>query len=50
MEHDRCCGTCRWHKVEFASTDPDWVCCNEASVYYADYTGYKDMCPDWEER
>lgn len=44
------CGTCRYHQIETESTCPDWVCCNEDSKYWSDYTGYDDTCPDWEAR
>lgn len=50
MEYKECCGTCKWHEIEVASTYPDWVCCNEDSPYYTDYTGYRDACSEWEAR
>lgn len=46
----KCCGTCKWQAQETDSACPDWVCCNENSRYWSDYTGYDDVCPDWEER
>lgn len=48
--HKCCCGTCRWHELETASSDQDWVCCNVESIYYTDYTDYDGVCPDWEAR
>lgn len=45
---DKCCGTCKWH--EYESAGEDWVCCNDDSRYCSDYTGYGDVCPDWEGR
>ena len=44
---DKCCGTCKWHMYDDGY---DWVCDNIDSEYYADTTGYEDVCPDWEAR
>lgn len=46
----KCCGTCKWHEIDLASTSPDWVCCNEESEFWSDYTAYADCCEEWDER
>ena len=43
-EEPRCCGTCRYHEYE----DVDYVCTNEESDYYSDWTDYDVTCADWE--
>lgn len=40
------CGTCKYHRRE----DAQWICGNEISDYFSDYTDYDDYCEDWEER
>ena len=45
-DNERCCGTCQWHQ----SDDDDWVCTNEQSVYFTDWTDYTDCCREWEAR
>lgn len=47
MKDDRKnCGTCKWHEHE--NIDDGWVCVNEDSIYYSDWTEYNDSCIDWE--
>lgn len=45
-EEKKTCGTCKYHKHE--SIDNGWICVNDESLYFADWTDYKDSCPDWE--
>lgn len=42
-----CCGTCRWHRRDYAG---DWVCCNDQSENLSDWTDYEDSCEEWEGR
>lgn len=46
----KCCGTCKWHEIETASTCPDFVCTNEKSEFWSYYTGCTDSCDEFEER
>lgn len=46
-DNERCCGTCQWHRYE---PNHGWVCCNDQSIYFADWTEYKDSCQEWEAR
>lgn len=50
MDCKHCCGTCKWHEIETANTYHDWVCTNDESEFWSDYTAYTDSCPEWEER
>ena len=45
---DKCCGTCKWHKLENISDG--FVCVNSDSDYCADWTEYGDSCEEWEKR
>lgn len=47
-EKERCCGTCRYHRHE--SIDDGWVCVNDESDYYTDWTDYEFCCSEWEGR
>lgn len=54
MEKTKCCGTCKYHRkdetfAEFIRCQEDWICCNDKSEYYADWTEYEDVCDDWED-
>lgn len=42
----KCCGTCGWHKYD---DDVDFICSNEESEGYGEYTMYEDSCDCWEE-
>ena len=42
------CGNCKYHQL--ADVANEWVCMNEESENYADYTEYSDSCEDYEER
>lgn len=44
---NECCGTCRFHRKD---DDGEWICVNELSEYYTDYTSFEDSCVDYEER
>lgn len=45
---DKCCGTCAYHRYDREMEE--WLCRNDESENYADYTDYNDSCIDWEER
>lgn len=45
-ENEEICGTCRYHRND----GTDWVCINQDSEYYSDWTEYGDQCEEWEER
>lgn len=42
------CGTCIFHKYD--DFDQDYYCDNESSDNYTCYTGYEDVCIDYEEK
>lgn len=42
------CGTCKYHEHE--NIDDGWVCVNDKSEYFADWTEYNDTCEEWEGR
>ena len=44
-----CCGTCRFHKQDEQFSE-DWMCCNDESDNFGDYTGYEDGCSEYEKR
>lgn len=46
MDCKHCCGTCKWHIYE--TENDDWACINKESEYYTDFTGYSDVCDEWE--
>nr|DAI50690.1 MAG TPA: hypothetical protein [Bacteriophage sp.] len=46
MLDKKCCGTCKYH--HHADIDDGWVCVNDQSEYYADWTDYSDSCEEWE--
>ena len=48
MIDEKCCGTCKCHRHE--DIGDGWVCVNDQSEYYADWTGYSDSCEEWEGR
>ena len=48
MNTRKICGTCKYHRKE--QIDDGWVCINDASYNYTDWTGYSDSCEDWVER
>ena len=41
-----CCGTCRFHRID---DDGEWICVNDISDNYTDYTDDGDSCVDYEE-
>jgi hypothetical protein len=43
-----CCGTCCWHEHE--NEHDEFVCTNQESEYYSDYTYYEFSCDDYESR
>jgi len=45
---DNICGKCKYHQHE--EIDDGWVCVNENSRYFTDWTEYEDGCEDYEER
>ena len=44
---NNCCGNCIHHTHEECE---NWICDNERSRYFADYTPFKHTCEDFEER
>ncbi|MBO7734956.1 MAG: hypothetical protein J6S67_20510 [Methanobrevibacter sp.] len=46
------CGKCKHHKavITIGKDSLDWICDNEDSDNYTDYTSYEDSCEDFEER
>lgn len=40
------CGECAFHSFEKG----DWICTNEDSEFYCEYTNYNDKCSEFEER
>ena len=44
-----CCGNCRFHEQDEQFSE-DWMCCNDQSDNFGDYTGYEDGCPEYERR
>lgn len=46
MPDERCCGTCKFHEADGC----DFVCDNPDSDNYSDWTGYEDVCDEWEEK
>lgn len=42
------CGSCK-HHVYIAETD-DWICTNDQSEFFAEYTDYENECEEWEEK
>ena len=45
---DEICGTCKYHEYEEVSQG--WVCTNDQSEYFADWTDYEDKCEEWENK
>ena len=55
MEEKKCCGTCKhhWKHLEYGMEDPhegDWWCSEEQSEAYGAFTGYGDICEEWEAK
>lgn len=48
MYSEECCGTCKYHCYD--NTGDAWMCGNNSSTEYADYTPYKYTCEEWEEK
>ena len=46
-ERSECCGNCRFNHREGKDI---FTCSNEDSEYYASFTSYDDVCPDYEEK
>ena len=44
---EQCCGTCKFHRTDDSG---EWICVNDVSEYYTDYTERRDYCSDYEER
>lgn len=42
------CGECKYHRYDRESGD--WVCENDDSEYFAEFTDYNDSCDGYEER
>ena len=48
MDKNEVCGTCKYHCHE--EVDEGWVCVNDRSEYFADWTEYNYTCEEWEGR
>ena len=48
MENRRICGNCIWHSFELH--DEDWVCINELSDNFLQWTDYECSCDKFEPR
>ncbi len=46
MCEKKCCGTCKYH--EFENINDGYVCVNDKSENFADWTEYNDSCEEWE--
>ena len=44
---EQCCGTCKFHRTDDGG---EWICVNDVSEYYTDYTEWGESCSDYEER
>ena len=44
-----CCGNCRFHEQD-EEYSGDWICSNDLSDNYGDYTEYEDACEEYEQR
>ena len=44
-----CCGNCRWHEKDEQYGD-DWICGNDDSEQFGDYTSWSDGCSEYERR
>lgn len=46
-----CCGTCKYNQVDKDIIEQRvFICMNELSEYYGDYTEYSTCCDDYEEK
>lgn len=43
-----CCGNCQYHELEDLSED--YICANEKSECFAEWTDRYDVCMEWRER
>lgn len=51
MMRDERCSNCKYNSRDKDRVDcVAWMCINEASDYYMDYTSYDDYCEDWEAK
>ena len=52
MQNEHCCGSCKFHKPAnpYYEEDCEFLCDNELSDYYCDYTEFKDSCEDYEDK
>ena len=45
---DVCCGKCKYHQHEHGGDG--WICINDRSEGYGDYTEYRETCDEFERR
>jgi len=48
MNHNKICGTCRWHQHECICDG--WVCVNNESDMCTEWTEYGYSCEQWEHK
>ena len=48
MTDSQICGTCARHRYD--QTAEDYVCLNNRSEYFGDWTPYNNTCDEWEEK
>lgn len=48
-EENRCCGNCIFHKPDYDFPE-DYMCDNDKSDNYADWTDYENVCDQYEEK
>jgi hypothetical protein len=46
-DNEKCCGTCKYHCYD---DEYEWLCTNDISMNYQNWTEYEDKCEDWESR
>lgn len=46
MRNEEVCGTCKYHECD----GEDWICANDQSENYGDWTAYDDECDFYTER
>lgn len=52
MNNEECCGNCKYHVPAnpYYEEDGGFICDNQLSDYYCDYTGFDDSCIDFERK
>lgn len=49
---EECCGNCKYHVPAnpYYEEDGEFICDNQLSDYYSDFTEWGDVCTDYEEK